>query len=390
MTTRGCQLLLPCLLASGTVGCLLFTDPINTAPSVTITAQQDPLNLVRGKTAFFTATAVAPASALDPDQSAESLNFGWYQDKTCDKALEGARATSKPGIDTFRFQPTDLVTGCIAVVVTDNRGATATATLRYEVVDQAPIAVIDIQQIASQPAPASGQPYPLALYSEITLSGANSSDPDDVKPTPIWSVYAANDTQILLPGCPDKDKGAYVCTFSTTTPGSYRVELVVNDNTKKSDPAVQFIQVAQDQLPGIVIDSAQPLPPTSSSESPLLLFANLDNAFTIHRVEDDGDPFPAVDPITASPAGFVWFLRRQAGKPFERWTGGGPTFTIPAEYFSALETIQVRAEYHDRMTACQPKTPGCDAVFAACDPNATICYSSDLRAQWVTWTVAFR
>jgi hypothetical protein len=257
-------------------------------------------------------------------------------------------------------------------------------------VDQAPVAFIEIQQTVGQPAPVDGQPYPLALYSEITLSGKNSTDSDDDFKllTFIWNVYAADGTQIVLLGCPDNSKGAYVCTFSTTTPGSYRVELVVSDSSNSQDTAEQFIQVAEDQLPNIVIDSAEPLPQTSPNESPLLLAANLDNTFTINRVEDDGDPYPTADPLNpypAPPAGFVWFFRLdQTGKLFKRWIGGGPTFTIPANTYSPQQTIQVRAEYHDRVTAPQPK------VFATCDPNATICYSSDFRAQWVTWTVTFR
>ena len=124
-----------------------------------------------------------------------------------------------------------------------------------------------------------------------------------------------------------------------------------------------------------------------------MLSADQINAFTINRVEDDGDPYPSSVPFgsTASPAGFVWFIRDYPpSDPFQRWTGSGPTLTIPEKTYSPQQMIQVRVEYHDRVTACQPRTPGCDAVFAACDPNATICYSSDFRVEWVTWTVEFR
>lgn len=389
MTTRGCQLLLPCLLAGWTAGCLLFTDAINNAPSVAITVQQDGQDansLVRSKTAYFT------AQASDPDQSTDSLQFDWYQGKTCDKALAGSPVPNA-GHVPFPFQPADLGTGCVAVVVTDNRGATATATLKYEVVDQAPVADIKILPAAGQTDPVDGQTYPLALYSELTLSGADSSDPDDVQPTPIWHVYSADDTEISLPGCPDNSKGPYVCTFSTETPGAYRVKLVVNDNIKTST-AEQVIQVAEDQLPSIDINSAQPLPPTSPNQPPRLLSANLDNSFTINRVVDDGDPYPSSDslhPSPVSPAGFVWYFRYdQPGAHFDRWIGDSPIFTIPAGAFLPEESIQVRVEYHDRVTACQPMTADCDAVIQACDPNATICYSIDHRAQWVTWTVVFR
>ena len=333
MATRGCRLLLLCLLASGTGGCLLFTDPINTAPTVSV-ATQDPFNLVRSKAALFA------ADAFDPDQSTDSLRFDWYQGKTCDKALN---APPSPGKATFQFQPTDLGPGCVVVVVTDNRGATASAAQNYQVVDQAPTASIEIQNTAGQPAPVAGQPYPLALYSEITLVGCELEDSLRQLPkllTPIWHVFATDSTEITMPGCPDNSKGAFVCTFSATAPGSYRVQLVVNDPSNLQSVAEQLIQVAGDQLPSIDIKSAQPLPPTSSSASPLLLFANLPNTFTINRVEDDGDPYPpsdSSDSTSASPAGFVWYIRGPGptSTVFERWIGSGPTFTISEGKFKA-------------------------------------------------------
>lgn len=384
-----------CLLASGTAGCLLFTDPINTAPTVAIAPGPELQKLVRNLTAQFTAVPVAPAVVIDPDQSTESLNFDWYQDKTCDKALNGPPKASGPGLVALPpFQPKDLGPGCVAVVVTDNHGATATATQRYEVVDLAPVAVLEIQPGTDQRPPVAGQAYPIALFSKLTLSGAQSYDPDDdTKPTPIWNVYSADGTQVLMPGCPDNSKGPFVCTFSTSTPGTYSVQLLVNDSSDMQGEADQLIQVAEDEVPNIVLDSAQPLPPTSPNDPPLLLLADLANSFIINRVEDDGDPYPASDPLTptASPAGFVWFLRDYATDDFfHRVIGGGPTFTIQASTYQAQDTIQVRVEYHDRVTACQPRTPGCDAVFAACDVNATICYAPYRRVEWVTWTVTFR
>lgn len=386
MATRGCRVLVFCLLASGTAGCLLFTDPINSAPTVAISAQQDPLQLVRSLDAKFTAVA------SDPDQGTDSLSFDWYRNKTCDRVLDGSPENANRSIGSFTFQPTDLGSGCVGVVVTDKHGATATATLNYIVVDQPPIAVLEILTTAGQRAPIAGQPYPIALFSELTLSGAKSSDPDDIKPTPIWHVYSADGTGVLMPGCPDNSKGASFCTFSTSTPGTYSVQLVVSDDYKNT-AAEQLIEVAEDELPNIVLDSAQPLPPTSPNDPPLFLLADQANSFTINRVEDDGDPYPSSDPLnpTASPAGFVWFLHDYSTDNFfHRWIGSGPTFTVPAGKYQPQDTIQVRVEYHDRVTACQPRTPGCDAAFAACDVNATICYAPYRRVEWVTWTVTFR
>jgi hypothetical protein len=376
------------LLASGTAGCLLFTDPINSAPTVTIAPGPETQSLARNLDAKFTAVA------SDPDQNTDSLNFTWYRDKSCEKALNGPPVVSSPGLVAFPpFQPKDLGSGCVAVVVTDEHGASATATQRYEVVDLLPVAVLEILPAAGQRAPIAGQPYPIALFSEITLSGSKSYDPDDSNPTPIWHVFSADDKEVLVSGCPDNSKSPFVCTFSTSTPGTYRVQLLVNDSSDKQSEADQLIQVAEDELPNIVLDSAQPLPPTSPNDPPLLLIADRANAFTINRVEDDGDPYPSSDPLhpTASPAGFVWFWRHYpGGVSFQRWIGSGPTFAIGGKSFQPQDTIQVRVEYHDRVTACQPRTPGCDAAFAACDVNATICYAPYRRVEWVTWTVTFR
>jgi hypothetical protein len=385
VATRGCRVFALCLLASGTAGCLLFTDPINTAPVVEISPGGSEVpKFVRSKEAEFMAIA------SDPDQGADSLTFDWYRAKTCDRVLDGLPTNATPGMT---FQPAELGPGCVGVKVTDKHGATASATQRYDVVDLAPVAVLRISPAAGQPTPIAGQPYAIALFSEITLSGSESYDPDDDKPTPIWHVYSADDKEVLVPGCPDNSKGPYVCTFTTATPGTYSVQLTVNNGDLKN-VAEQFIQVAEDQLPNIVLDSAQPLPPTSPNDPPLLLFADLANTFTINRVEDDGDPYPRtnpLDPNATSPAGFVWFWRYYpTDASFQRVILSGPTFTIPAKLDLAQPTIQVRVEYHDRVTACQPRTSGCDAAFAACDVNATICYGPNRRIQWVTWTVTFR
>ena len=381
-------MLVLCLLASGTAGCLLYTDPINAAPSVTITPGPDPTpQFVRSLDAQFTAIA------SDADQSTDPLTFDWYQyqDKTCENLPPGPPTDPNRG-PVWTIPLTTLGPGCVAVVVTDKHGATASATRKYDVVNQAPVANIEIQPAAGMLKPVPGQPYPIPLYSKITLSGANSYDPDDRKPTPIWHVFSADSTEVLVPGCPDNSKGPSFCTFSTSTPGTYQVQLVVSDDYTTS-AAEQVIQVDVDQLPNILLDSAQPLPPTSPNDPPLLLLADRVNAFTINRVEDDGDPYPPSDPLAqaASTAGFVWFWRHYpADISFQRWIGSGPTFTIGPDWFEPQNTIQVRVEYHDRVTACQPRTPGCDAAFAACDPNATICYAPYRRVEWVTWTVTFR
>ena len=401
MTRFGCTVVCLSLVASANGGCLLFSDPINRAPTVSITCSQNgaaipcspdqdpPPEFVRNKIVF-------QAVASDPDQAADTLRFDWATDKNCSNAAAGLPAFPKVGFTSFPFTPTDLIPGCVAVVVTDTQGASASAQQAFTVVDQAPTAKIEIVPGPGLVLPEIGQPFLLPLYAKATLTGKDSTDPDD-NPTQgdfFWNVRLG-DTLISMPGCPDPNKEPYLCTFTTATPGTYFVQLVVSDGVLKSEPTAQTIQVAGDQLPSIVLDLVQPTPPLSPDDPPLQLLASLDNTFTINRVDDDGDPYPSADPATpylTPPAGFVWFIQTGSDvSSFKRLTGAnGPSYTIHPGPFHPQDSIRLRVEYHDRVTACQPDSPGCDAAFRACDRSAAICYSPDLRAQWVTWAVVFR
>lgn len=360
------------LAAPGDVAC-----PADTTPE-----------LFRGTNAF-------QAVASDKNQSADSLTFEWwYADKSCNGIFDGP-SLEKGTVASFRHIASDLDNGCVGVMVTDSQGATASAQQLFSVVDQVPVA--DLRIPSSAPSVASiGQPLNLPLFAKAVLSGRLSSDRDEDDQNQLdylWSVYQG-DTVISMPGCPDPAKEPYLCTFASEVPGSFRVELVVADNWKKSDPVEQPIEVAADQLPRIVVETVQPPPPFPPDEAPLQLLASVSNTFTVNRVEDDGDPYPSANPLApypTPPAGFVWFYKDRSASSFKRVIGEtGPSFTIQAGTFDPQESIQVRVEYRDRVTACQPNTPGCNAVFESCPSLATVCYGANLRAQWVTWAVDFR
>ena len=393
--------LLACLTLLPSAGCLLFSDPINTAPVVSLTCAQDTFSTVCSQGPeppkfFRNADVQFQAIASDPDQDTDTLQFAWYVARDCGTAFTALAAGPKAGLAQFPFFPTDLGPDCVTVVVTDQQGATSMASQDFEVVDQPPIAKLEIVPASGLVLPEPGQPLLLPLYAKVTFTGARSEDPDDDlnELTYSWVVYSGT-TQLSMPGCPDPNK-PYLCTFSTASPGDYRVQLVVSDpSLTPSEPAAeQAIRVATDQLPNIVLDLVQPAPPFPPDDAPLQLFANLDNTFSITRVEDDGDPFPSSDPANpypTPPAGFLWFYQGGGDPSFRRLSKEtAPYFTVPARAFLPQDSVRFRVEYRDRITACQPKTAGCNAVFAACDPSATICYSPDLRVQWITWSVAFR
>jgi hypothetical protein len=391
------------LHASASAGCLLFSDPINSAPTVSIkcpqpglaagddvTCPKDPTpELFRGSNAF-------EAVAFDKNQAAETLSFEWwYADKNCDLVFQGlSQRGPKIGLAGFPYQNTELDDGCVGVVVTDSQGAFASASQLFTVVDRAPTADIKIASASGVTLPPPGQPLALPLFAKATLTGKDSKDPDEDKQLDyLWSVYSG-DLQIAMPGCPDPSKDTYLCTFASATPGTFRVQLVVADNWFKGTPVEQVIEVADDQLPKIVVESVRPAPPLPPEDVPLQLLASVDNTFAIARVEDDGDPYPSDDPLfpyPKPPAGFIWFYKTSSDLSFKRLIGEtGPSFTIKANTFLPQQSIQVRVEYRDRVTACQPNVPGCNAVFDSCSKLGTICYAPGVRPQWVTWAVDFR
>lgn len=378
----------------------MWTDPINSPPKVIIKCPQDGVG-TPGESAcpadyvpkLFRGDNVFQAIAFDKNQSADSLAFEWwYADKSCSDVFAGPSLGKLP---IFHHVSTELSNGCVGVMVTDGKGATAQAALSFEVVDQAPVANLQVASPAGA-TPLAGQPIYLPLFAKVTLTGKGSEDPDDDDQQLLdfrWNVRQ-NDTIIPMPGCPDPAKDPYLCTFASATPGTFSVELVVADNWKQSDPIEQLIVVATDQLPNIVVETLQPAPQSSPDDPPLQLPSWLDNTFRVVQVEDDGDPFPSTDPLSpypTPPAGFIWSYKASTDPSFKRVIGEtGPVFTIKANTFSPQQSIDVRVEYHDRVTACQPNIPGCSAVFRSCSKLANVCYGPDVRAQWVTWAVSFR
>lgn len=403
MATLGHTVVLLSLLASLNAGCLLLRDPINAPPTVSIDcpasdSSDSPITCTGdGQPTLVRESIAFQATAADPDEGVDTLYFDWYVGKNCASVFDGSPQASQSGLVGFRFTPTDLGTGCVAVLVTDSHGANARAWLAFTVGDQAPVAELDVVPSPGSAAPGAGQALLLPLYAKVTLTGAKSFDPDtdDAKLDYHWSVFSGT-TQLSMPGCPDPGKDPYACTFTTDAPGTYLVQLVVSDSSEvESAPVSQTIQVATDQLPNIVLDSVVPLPPFPPDDPPLQRQYDLPNTFTVNRVDDDGDPFPSGDPsmpYPKPPAGFVWFYQGANDASFNRLTNqSGASYTIPAKAFNPQDSIRLRVEYHDRVTACQSKGPGCRAAFlGSCDPSATVCYSSDQRAQWVTWTVVFR
>jgi hypothetical protein len=124
---RAAQLAWVFLIASGTAGCLLFTDEVNAPPEVRI---DGPGQLRRGERAKFSAEVV--------DATGGSPKYDWHAGRDCPVDLAGAANTGEH-LETaptqIGVQP-DPGPYCLWVVVTDAEGARGFAVKKVDVKDR--------------------------------------------------------------------------------------------------------------------------------------------------------------------------------------------------------------------------------------------------------------
>ena len=456
------------LLAGGSTNCLLDTGPTNMPPTVQINGLDQPLH--HGERVSFT------ANVQDRDQSTASLDIAWYlgANGDCEHATAGTPIchATQAGNDQCGYTPQDLGQVCVVVRVTDRYGATAKASRVFEVKDRPPVAriertsplstdavlplfsklafsaakssdpdpndaltyqwtitqpdgsalldtnchledapticsfttsmpgkyhvevtVTDAQQMDNsdsldvmiaqdQPPTASiertsplATTTPLPLFSNLTFSAAQSTDPDMVNGdtlTFVWKVTQPDGADLSATTCPSPQTPA-TCSFAADKPGTYRVQVTATDSSKLSSAKSLDVAIATDQPPCIVGFS-----PTTLST---IGFANQSLTFQVSNVSDDGDPYTGSGPATGT---FIWsyrtgtngtFMRMPNRYPynsFNRWDFGPGVFVIG-------DVIQIRVEYQDRV----------GRNLISCDPNADRCELVAGCAQWVTWTVYF-
>ena len=345
------------------------------------------------------------ATASDPNESTNSLTYNWYQSSSCGPdAPRGNPVQTKLGKDqnanTFFYFPEKLETGCITVVVVDSQGASASASAPYKVLNQTPQAAITILPTQAQDPAVPGQPYDLPLYETLSLSGENSTDPDQADKPALqynWTIqgpdglqrtlptHLANGSTLNLPACPEKNSPK-TCAFFMDIPGDYLVSLVVTDpqggEDGKSKPAKQTISVDVDRPPSIVSVSPQ--------TANLSLFANDPTVLSVVQVVDDADPFPPPGKVNP-PAGFIWKYREYTIGGSSDWqrlpTQNGEQLQWPL--YAPGKIYQFRVEYHDRLTAdpavYQKLVGSCSMESPTCVVNI-----KGERTQWFTWTVSYR
>jgi hypothetical protein len=352
------------LLISASTGCLLYTNSINVAPTVSIIS---PGQVARNVPVTFRAQA--------SDDQSTPLGYAWGAARGGCPASGEPPATAPFASDTApAFTVTFAESGsyCLFVTVTDDFGASRSATLDVQVDDHPPVAVISrVDATAIAPAPQ------IPLYTDLHFTGRFSTDPDAGETLAFsWTLAAPGGVAGSPAACAGTPDDA---CFSVDQPGIYVLGLTARDGDGMTATQTLSLDVAPDHPPCIVATD----PPSSLSR--IVHDPGLDLTVLVTGVDDDGDPLPA-PPARPSMASFVWAWRTGGSGPFVRLADYDlPAYTFPGGSFQSGQTLEVRVEAHDRVA--RP-----DELLACyqMQPQPAVCEVAPGCDQWVTWTVELR
>ena len=165
------------------------------------------------------------------DEDGDTFTYSWTI-----TSPDGSEAVlDDPASPTPTFVADVKGTYVLTLVVTDQFGAVSeeqTVTFTFENV--VPNAVAS----ADQPS--------VDVGTEVTLSGANSSDANMDELTYLWSQTSGPDVTLM-------DPEAMEASFTPTEPGTYIFSLVVNDGEADSEPFTITVEVNGNQHPAIDI-----------------------------------------------------------------------------------------------------------------------------------------
>jgi len=354
------------LLFTPSAGCILYSDPINTPPEISIV---QPERVTRIDTSVFAATV------RDPDQGEVPLRFGWFEGTgACspdliDNLRSGAiRAEQSIDLPTHRFQSKAHGTYCVAVQVTDRYGARSAAAVSVETTNLPPTVVLDAPTTSAM---ASNLPL-WSAFRVVAKSASNDGrlDPEGDNVKLQWSITRPNQSVVVPMPCPDASPTPAIC-FIADLSGEYTVSVAATDTYGLMTRAETKLTVAPDAPP--CLGQLEPNLPL------LLRAADATATFAILNVADDGDPFPR--PTTrSSELRFTWSVQ-EPGKPFGRLADyNAERFTLPGSYKTG-DRVQVRVEVEDRVL--RNTGTGCSDSDATCGASTTC-------LQRYTWAVEYR
>jgi hypothetical protein len=340
-------------------GCLLYTDPINSAPEeVTIVR---PASLHAGKAARFTAWA--------RDRDGDAMSFAWSRaERPCAGAGPDDFGGPQAG-ETLELTPRARQAFCLRLTATDEHGAAADAvTQLFEAENLAPQAGLELVS----PAPRADV-FP--LFTSFRLSAERSRDEDGDELKLEWRVRDGAGTAVAVVGC-----GTRQICFDAVSSGRYLAEVVVSDGPGQ-DRRELVLPVAEDRP--ACLEATEP---TIGTET-IVLVDERPRRFEVRQVSDDGHPFP---PGPRGGPRFYWFTAR-GSEPWQREPSpvDRASFDVGPALFDDLRPgsrlrvrVEVRDPEHDGAAAA--------AVLRGECGDRGVCEQPARCARWVSWTVELR
>ena len=405
---RSLQAYLALLAPLGLSGCLLFTDPINKAPTVKIVG---PDQVIPGIEDSYTAEVTdedSPASLVIEWAEFPSTNEG------CDSITLASWATLADtekhrlaSTAPYSFTADARGIACLCVRATDSYGASTQKCKPITAVNVDPVAVIT--DVSGE---ASGQTRPLC--SQIELSAEKSRFPADDQLQFNWSMhYSGTDSKGMTtqlaecPGIVAKLKDQHRC-FYAAGPGTYTVTLSITDTPPDGSAADVLTSLPVTFIIPVAADTPPCLQRTDPEVHSQLVFlsgsGNLgttyqSRTFKVLSVADDCEPYPVPAGSGKQQTQFVWSVydATQATPSWVYQTNTSDSFTVSQALFPNTlpgDTVKLRVEvrdtpvknlYLDGISACLTDQTGPDIC---CGSNG--CTGTNDCIRWTTWTVRFQ
>jgi len=385
----------------GLAGCILFTDPINEAPVVTIDPPSGPV--VSGNSVSITGRAT---DDQDSDISLEWRVFTNPKNLVCSSITAADWPPMTPttpllasGV-SYEFKPSAPDTVCVCARATDHYGASSFQCLAFTPSNPLPVAdIVD----ASSTGLGSGK---FRLCSQIHLSAEGSKIPPGDTPTFTWSGNDPSGTLLQPIDCTGvtTKKEQHFC-FSASAPGTYTVNLSIEDKYTSDGKAHTSDKVQAQFVASVAADTPACLQRTEPDifAHTILLSRSSDlgssyqsRTFVVDSVDDDCQPFPQTS-TSQTPVQLVWSIwdGTSASPGWAYQSASANSFVISQSRFPNArpgDTVKLRVEARDKPTQDQYQRKinyqPCPGDLDTCCDGGT-CGSSPC-VRWTTWTVQFQ
>jgi hypothetical protein len=375
------------LLSSTIGGCLLYTDEINEAPSLTI--QAPTFEPFRG------ADTTVTAQVSDDRDGLEALQVSWVKSEgPCpadpDAAPPAPDLAAMPGRGLLQFILKIQSFGpvCLFARATDTQGASGPwRHKQFQGKNRAPRAAFEIT-----PRPRADGSIP--LYSRVVVSPAKSVDDDGDPLTHHWQITTPDGPldQASSRCAPDAPAGARC--FVPHTPGQVTIQLVVQEAL----PPGLAVASSAPEMTALMVDDDRP--PCLEQSDPeiyqklVLIETGRKAIFSVSSVRDDGEPYPG--PGEKGQTIFVWSVSKPGGKledPLEYLTVNRPSIEVSDVLFGNPrpgDQFRLRVEVRD--AEVQTKL-GLGRASPICLESQDVCKDRSRDGaecvRWTTWTVQF-